>query len=105
MASKMDSNLKPLADEYARNKALIADLNKKQKDLKETFEQAGVEKLEGDLFRVVLSDVEDNWGPDWEAIAKKMNPSRQLVAANQKLIKKGHIRISVYARTGEEDDG
>lgn len=102
MASKMNSNLKPLADEYARNKALIADLDKKQKDLKATFEQAGIESLEGDLFRVVLSYVEDKWGPDWEAIAKKLNPSRQLIAANQRLTKKEHTRVSVYARTGEE---
>ena len=102
MASKMDSNLKPMADEYARNKALIADLNQKQKDLKKTFEQAGIESLEGDLFRVVVSYVDDSWGPDWEAIAKKLNPSRQLIAANQKLTKKEHTRISVYARTGEE---
>jgi hypothetical protein len=104
MASKMDSNLKPMADEYARNKALIADLNKKQKTLKETFEEAGIESLEGDLFRVVLSDIDDAWGPDWEAIAKKLNPSRQMIAANQKCTKKAHIRISVYARTGEGTD-
>jgi hypothetical protein len=52
----------------------------------------------------VLSDIDDAWGPDWEAIAKKLNPSRQMIAANQKCTKKAHIRISVYARTGEGTD-
>lgn len=99
--SKAMDNLKPLADEYAKIKAQIADLELKKKDLVKVFREAGVEALEGDLFRVVISNVEDSWGPDWKRIAAKLNPSRQLIAANQKCTK-GYTRVNVYSRTGDE---
>lgn len=99
--SKAMDNLKPLADEYAKIKAQIADLELKKKDLVKVFREAGVEALEGDLFRVVVSNVEDSWGPDWKTIAKKLNPSRQLIAANQKCTS-GYTRVNVYSRTGDE---
>lgn len=95
-----EHNLSTLADEYGKLKAEIADLKLRQKTIKETFESAGVHELEGDLFRCVLSDIAESFGPDWQAIAEKMNPSRQLVAANQKTLKAAHVRISVSARTG-----
>lgn len=95
-----EHNLNPLADEYGKLKAEIADLVLRQKTIKETFESAGVRELEGDLFRCVLSEIDESVGPDWKAIAEKMNPSRQLVAAHQKVTKAAHVRISVSARTG-----
>lgn len=95
-----EHNLNPLADEYGRIKAQIADLELRQKTIKDTFEKAGVVELEGDLFRCVLSNIAENVGPDWKAIAQKMNPSRQLVAAHQKTLKAAHTRVSVSARTG-----
>lgn len=98
----MNDNLKPLADEYGQIKAEEAELKARKKAVMDQLKGAGVHELEGDLFRVVLSDVPDSIGTDWEAIARKLKPSRQLMRAHRKVTKKGHTRISVYARTGQE---
>ncbi len=98
-----DDNLKSLADDFGQIKAQIATLEKRKKTLVQQFQEAGVHELEGELFRIVVSDVPDSVGPDWKTIAEKMKPSRQMLAANQKVNKKGHTRISVYARTDEGD--
>lgn len=98
-----DDNLKTLADDFGQVKAQIATLEKRKKSLVQLFQEAGVHELEGELFRIVVSSVPDSVGPDWKTIAEKMKPSRQLLAANQKVNKKAHTRISVYARTDEGD--
>jgi hypothetical protein len=95
------NNLKPLADEYGEINAQLADLKKRQKSIKEVFAQAGVKELEGLTFRIVVSQVEDSSCPDYKTICEKLEPSRQLIAANQKLTK-GYTRINVYGRTGDE---
>jgi len=94
-------NLKPLADEYGEIKAQLADLKKRQNNIKEVFEQAGVSELEGLTFRCVVSTVEESYTTDYKTICEKLKPSRQMIAANQKLTK-GYVRINVYGRTGDE---
>lgn len=98
---KAMNNLKPLADEYGEIKAQLADLKKRQDNIKKVFEQAGVSELEGLTFRIVVSQVEDSSCPDYKTICEKLEPSRQMIAANQKLTK-GYTRINVYGRTGDE---
>jgi hypothetical protein len=98
-----DDNLKSLADDFGQLKAQIATLEKRKKSLVQLFQEAGVHELEGELFRCVVSSVPDSVGPDWKTIATKMKPSRQMLAANQKVNKKAHTRISVYARTDDGD--
>lgn len=98
---KAMNNLKPLADEYGEIKAQLADLKKRQDNIKEAFEQAGVSELEGLSFRCVVSQVEESSCPDYKAICEKLKPSRQMIAANQK-VTKGYTRINVYGRTGDE---
>lgn len=98
---KAQNNLKPLADEYGEIKAQLADLAQRQKDIKKMFEQAGVSELEGLSFRIVVSQVEDSSCPDYKTICEKLEPSRQMIAANQK-VTKGYTRINVYGRTGDE---
>ena len=102
MAKRKGNNLGPAADEYGRIKAEIATLEKRLKELKKLFQAAGVHEVEGDLFRVVASEIDDKYAPDWEKIAKKFSPSRQMLAANQKVTKAAHTRLSVYGRTGED---
>lgn len=94
-------NLKPLADEYGIIKAQLADLAQRQKDIKKAFEEAGVSELEGLTFRIVVSVVPDGSCPDYKTICEKLKPSRQMIAANQK-VTQGYTRINVYGRTGDE---
>ena len=98
-----DDNLKPLADEYGELKATIASATKRQKSIKQIFEDAGVHELEGDLFRCVGSDVPESTGPDWEKIARKLGATDRMIEhpSNQMVTKKGHYRVSVYGRTAE----
>lgn len=104
--SKTDNedNLKPLADEYGKLKAQLADLKRHMVDIKEIFEVAGVASLEGDVFRLVISHVDDSTGPDWKKIALRYKPSKRVIEApaNQKVTQQAHVRVNVYARTGEE---
>lgn len=104
MSEQMDSNLKPLADEYGEIKAVLADLVTRQSAIKEIFEQAGIASLEGDIFRLVVSHVDDSTGRDWKKIALSYKPSKRVLEhpANQKVTQKGHVRVNVYARTGEQ---
>jgi len=101
--NKMDSNLKPLADEYGEIKAILADLVVRQADIKKTFQEAGIHDLEGDIFRCVISHVDDSMGHDWKKIALSYKPSKRVLEhpANQKVTQRGHVRVNVYARTGE----
>ena len=99
--SKLDDNLSPLADEYGEVKAELVKLEKRKKEIVAFLEDAGIHELEGDLFRVVVSQVPESTGPDWKTIAAKLKPSRQLVRAHQITTRKGHTRVSVYGRTGE----
>lgn len=100
--SNANSNLRPLADEYGEIKAILAEMVARQAAIKEIFEQAGVESLEGDAFRCVVSIIEDSTGPDWKKIALSYSPSKRILEhpANQRVTQKGHTRVSVYARTG-----
>lgn len=100
--NKSMSNLKPFIDELGEIKAQMAELKKRTKSLVATLKEAGIKAEEGELFRVVLSEVEDFWGTDWENVAMKFKPSRQLIQGNQVLVRKGYTRVNVYARTGEE---
>ncbi len=104
MSTQIDSNLKPLADEYGEIKAVLAELVTRQSAIKKIFEQAGIASLEGDLFRVVVSPVDDSTGHDWKKIALSYKPSKRVLEhpANQKVTQKAHVRVNVYARTGVE---
>lgn len=96
-----DINLSPLADEFGSIKAQIADLELRQKTIKEIFETAGVHEVEGDSFRCVGSDIASSVGPDFEKIARKFATDKVIEhPANQKVNRVGYYRVSVYARTG-----
>jgi hypothetical protein len=92
--------IETLIDELGATLAAQAELNKQVKSLKDEF-MARVEAGdvdEGELFRAfhVLSERK---ATDWKAVAQKLQPSRQLVAAHtsQKFVHS--VRVS--SKTGE----
>lgn len=97
-------SLAPLADEMGALKAQLTKLEKRKKEIVQTLKDAGIHELEGELFRAVCSDIPDATGTDWEKIAIANGATQRQVEhpANQRVTKKAHVRISVYARTGEE---
>lgn len=99
-----ESELAPLADELGKLKAELTKLEKRKKAITQLLKDAKVHEIEGDLFRAVLSDVDDAHGVDWEKIAVKLGATDRMIEhpANQRVTKKAHVRISVYARTGDE---
>jgi hypothetical protein len=96
--------LEPLADELGQLKADLTKLEKRKKQITALLKDAGIHEFEGELFRAVLSDIDDSIGVDWEKIALKLGATERMVNhdANQRVTKKAHVRISVYARTGDD---
>lgn len=99
-AIHMMDNLKPIADQIGRLRAQMAELADLDAKLVEQLQNAGVDVLEGNLFRVTLSTIPEMKGPDWKVIAQKLNPSRQLITANTRVMRKEHVRVNVSVRKG-----
>lgn len=97
MSKVAKKELPGLADELGFVRAQIADLKNREKDIRETFIEAGVKAMEGDTFRAVV--VESlRTTIDWKTVAAKMEPSRQLVRAHTS--EKEVTSIRVNARRG-----
>jgi hypothetical protein len=94
------NNLKPIADQLGRLKIQMAELAEQEARLIEELQNAGVEILEGNLFRVTISTIPESQRPNWKAIAQKLNPSRQLIAAHQTTVAE-HRRVTVNVRKGD----
>lgn len=90
-------DLPGLADELGFVRAQIADLKEREKDIRETFIEAGVHAMEGETFRAVVVESLRTL-VDWKAVAAKLKPSRQLVTAHTS--EKEVISIRVNARRG-----
>ena len=86
-----------LADELGFIRAQIADLKDREKDIRESFIEAGVTAMEGETFRAVVVESMRTM-IDWKAVAAKLRPSRQLVTAHT--TEKEVISIRVNARRG-----
>jgi hypothetical protein len=98
--SEVNHNLKPLVDQIGILRAQMATLAEQENVLVTQLQNAGVEVLEGNQFRITLTKIAEWKGPDWKAIAKKLNPSRQLIAANTRVMRKEHTRVNVSVRKG-----
>jgi len=75
----------------------MADLKDREKEIRETFIEAGVTALEGESFRALVVESIRTL-IDWKAVAAKLEPSRQLVTAHT--TEKEVISIRVNARRG-----
>jgi hypothetical protein len=71
-----------MVDDLAATKAQIAELQEHESVLKQALVATGLEAIEGTLHRATVSHCEGKVTVDWAAIAAKLEPSRQLVAAH-----------------------
>lgn len=91
------NNIQVLADELGFIKSQIADLKEKEELLKTKLIEAGQPVVEGSLFRAAVSLVAGRTIVDWEAVALKFEPSRQLITAHTKE-SKPCVKVLVSAR-------
>lgn len=70
-----------LVDTLGQLKAQIADLKKQESMIKTALIDGGQFEYEGALFRATVSDSVRKV-VDWKTVALRLNPSRQLLAAN-----------------------
>ena len=81
---------------------LLADkqaLVDRENAIKAMLNASGLDVVEGSVFRVTVSRIDATTRPDWKAIAKRCNPSRQLVAANQVDVA-ASVRVACKAKRG-----
>lgn len=74
--------LSALVDRLAVIKAQMADLTAEEKALKAELIAADLPVIEGAAHRVAVSFCPGRESIDWESIAAKFNPSRQLITAH-----------------------
>lgn len=78
-------------DELGQLKAQIAELKKREDELKDILESAGITKAEGELFRVSITEsVRETL--DMEAVRAKLSP--QFIRAHVIITKYTTVRVS-----------
>jgi hypothetical protein len=97
MSKFTEQDLHDMTDELGFIRAQMADLKDREKDIRESFIEAGVKAMEGDTFRAVVVESLRTM-IDWKTVAAKLEPSRQLVTAHT--TEKEVISIRVNARRG-----
>ena len=86
-----------LADELGAIRAQQADLKDREREIRNTLIESGIEVFEDDIFRALV--VESlRTTIDWKSVAAKLKPSRQLVTSHTS--EKEVISIRVSARRG-----
>lgn len=97
MAHSEHQTFGAIADRLGQIKAQIADLKKIEAALSDELKVFGASSYEGVLYRAVIAERAATTKVDWEAIAKKLNPSRQLIQAYTRT-GESTITLTVYAR-------
>ncbi len=86
-----------LADELGAIRAQQADLKDREREIRTTLIESGIEVFEDNFFRALV--VESlRTTIDWKSVAAKLEPSRQLVTSHTS--EKEVISIRVSARRG-----
>ena len=85
-------DLAAVVDQLGAVKAQQAAAKRIADGLIKQLKDAGVTEQDGAIFRATISthDVESI---DWEAIAKKLNPSRQLIAGNTSKAERTTVKV------------
>jgi hypothetical protein len=81
----MNSAVNPMAfvvDRLAVVKAQIAELEKLEKEYKQILIDSGESAIVGTDHRATVSYCDGREKTDWQTIAMKFNPSRQLITAH-----------------------
>lgn len=84
-------------DQLASIKAQIAALREQETTLKEALISSGESAVDSVMYRATISDTKPRDQVNWEAIAMKFNPSRQLIRAYT-TEGVGYFQVRVYAR-------
>lgn len=91
--------LSALVDRLAAIKAQAADLASEEKTIKAELIASGQAVIDGTQHRVSISHCAGRELIDWETIAARFNPSRQLIAAHT-TTGAGYDVVRVSARKG-----
>jgi hypothetical protein len=94
----VNDNFKGLADDLGLVRAQMADLKVREEKIRAAIIATGEPIIEADLFRAVLI-TQNRTQIDWQAIAKKLKPSRQLIKAYTE--RKEVIQIKTSSRQGD----
>ena len=71
-----------LVDQLATVKAQLSDLKTLEDQLKAAIVESGQVAIDGTIHRATVSHCAGRESIDWQAIAAKYNPSRQLITAH-----------------------
>jgi len=74
--------LSAAVDRLAVIKATIAELKTEENNLKQSLIDSGAAIVDGTLHRAAVSYCDGRTSIDWQSIAAKFNPSRQLITAH-----------------------
>lgn len=74
--------LSALVDQLATVKAQLSDLKTLEDQLKTAIVESGQVAIDGTMHRATVSTCAGRESIDWQAIAAKYNPSRQLITAH-----------------------
>jgi hypothetical protein len=85
------------ADRLGLLHAVIAQSKTEAATLRAELEAAGLPEIEGSLYRVAFAECKGATKVDWQTVAKKLKPSRQLIAAHTST-GEGSTRMTVTAR-------
>jgi aspartate aminotransferase-like enzyme len=84
-------------DELGALRSAIADLTTKADKIRTEIEEAGLTNIDGQHYSATLTSVKGSKRIDWQTIAAKFKPSRQLIAAHT-TTGKAATRLNLTAR-------
>lgn len=93
-------NFGDIVDQLLAVKAQLAELEQKEKELKDCLVTAGLPSIEGVLARASISYCAGREKIDWQTIAMRFEPSRQLITAHTTTGAPFHT-VRVTARKGK----
>ncbi len=82
MKNENPAILAAAVDRLALIKAQMAQLSAEENQLKEALTASGLDAIDGTAHRAAVSHCAGRVSIDWETIAAKFTPSRQLIAAH-----------------------
>lgn len=84
-------------DELGQLHAAMADMKRKAEKIRAELEDAGLDNIDGQLYRVNFAKCAAKTLTDWQAIAQRFKPSAQLIRAYTKTGETS-TRMTVKAR-------
>lgn len=94
-------NMADIVDQLLAVKAQLAELEQRERELKDCLVATGEKTIEGMLARASISYCDGRAKVDWESIANKLGtPSRQLITAHTTYGQSFHV-VRVSSRKGK----